>query len=122
MTRQRRKPNQKRKTNKKDKATVPLTPLEQAASDESLGKEEHTPLASPCRLHIHSKRRRLVDCDGVSAKAAIDSLVLAGLLEDDGPSHIDTSISYSQEKVSKDEIEETMIFIYQEEKGEEANG
>ena len=110
----------KKQVSKKDRPPVPPTPLEQAARAESLGKEEYPTLVAPCRLHIHSKRRRLVDADGVSAKAAIDSLVLAGLLEDDGPSHIDTSISYSQEKVSKEEIEETIILIYQEGEEDEA--
>lgn len=107
----------KRKPRKRNKNAVPLTNVEQAARHESLGTEKHTPLATQCRLHIHSKRRRLVDSDGISTKAAIDSLVHAGLLEDDGPTFVDTSISFSQEKVSKDEIEETIIYVYQQ--GEE---
>ena len=48
-------------------------------------------------LHIHSIRKRLADPDGISAKAAIDGIVKAGLLEDDSTKEI-KEIIYSQEK------------------------
>ena len=58
-------------------------------------------------LHIHSIRKRLADPDGISAKAAIDGIVKAGLLEDDSAQHI-KEITYSQEKGSE---EKTIITI-----------
>jgi hypothetical protein len=53
----------------------------------------------------------------VSAKAAIDGLVLAGFIEDDSPKFI-KEVSYSQEKVSKGEAEETFIFLLEEEESD----
>ena len=61
-------------------------------------------------IHIHSKRKRLADPDGVSGKAAIDGLVHAGLLKDDSLKFIG-EVTHSQEKISKLESEETIITI-----------
>jgi Holliday junction resolvase RusA-like endonuclease len=47
------------------------------------------------------------DADGISAKAAIDGLVHAGLLKDDSPKYV-KEVSYSQEK---GEPEETIITL-----------
>lgn len=58
-------------------------------------------------IHIHSVRKREVDSDGVSAKAAIDGLVEAGLLQDDSPKWV-KEVSYSQEKGTP---EETYLII-----------
>ena len=65
---------------------------------------------SPCGIHIHSRRHRLADADGISAKACIDGLVLAGVLEDDSHKWVKW-VTYSQEKISKKEDEETIITI-----------
>ena len=81
--------------------------VEPTASHESLATEKGPGLDKRCRLHVHSKRRRLCDPDGISAKAAIDALVVAKLLRDDSAKFI-KEISFSQE-VS--EIEETIIDI-----------
>jgi len=62
---------------------------------------------TPCRINVHSVRKRLADPDGISAKAAIDGLVRAAILADDSAKQI-TQISYSQEK---GEPEETIITI-----------
>lgn len=59
------------------------------------------------RIHVHSRRRRLCDPDGVCAKSAIDGLVQGGLLPDDSAEYID-SVTFSQEK-SVDE--ETIITV-----------
>jgi Holliday junction resolvase RusA-like endonuclease len=40
-------------------------------------------------ITIISFRKRLVDVDNISAKALIDGLVNAGVLEDDSPKHVD---------------------------------
>ena len=76
---------------------------------EALVKGKATPFTSPVSISIHSKRKRLVDADAVSAKAAIDGLVHSGLLKDDSPEFVQ-EVSYSQEKVSPEE-EETIITI-----------
>lgn len=61
------------------------------------------------RINVHSKRRRLADPDGVSAKAAIDGLVCGGLLPDDSAAWIE-AVTFSQEKA---EIDETVIEVWE---------
>ena len=61
-----------------------------------------------CSLHVHHRRHRLADPDGISIKAAIDGLVLAGILPDDSSKFI-SEITQSQEVVKGNE--ETIIEI-----------
>jgi len=61
------------------------------------------------RINIHSRRGRLADSDGISAKAAIDGLVAGGILGDDSPAWVE-SVTYSQEL---SEIEETIIEVWE---------
>lgn len=75
-----------------------------------LGTEKVTRFTSPCRIHVHSIRKRLADPDGVSIKAAIDGLVHAGVLEDDSAKYV-KGVSYSQEKAVRGEEEQTIITI-----------
>jgi ubiquitin len=107
----RKKDARKKKTSKGSDTAVSLADLESAIVHESLSKNEFAPLASPCSIHIHSKRKRLTDADGVSAKAAIDGTVHGGLLQDDSPEFVQ-EVSYSQAK-AKDE--ETIIEFWIEE-------
>lgn len=81
--------------------------MESCSSDASLGKEKITRFNSPVRIHIHSVRARLVDPDGISAKAVIDGIVKAGLLADDSSQYV-KKVSYSQEKGRP---EKTLIHI-----------
>ena len=69
-------------------------------------------LAAQCGvcIHIHSRRKRLCDADGISGKAVIDGLVHAGILPNDSPEFV-KAVSYSQEKA---DTEETIIEIYQQ--------
>jgi len=92
------------------KVAVPADNLEPAVGDEPVGEKKVQRLGTPCRVHIHSKRFRLADPDGISAKAVIDGIVISGLLSDDSTSEI-AEVSYSQEKVSKakGQMEETLI-------------
>jgi hypothetical protein len=60
-----------------------------------------------CRIHVHSRRIRLADPDGISVKAVIDGLCHVGLLEDDNAKII-TEVSQSQEK---SKVNETIIDI-----------
>lgn len=87
--------------------TVQVTHLESITINESMGKEKAPRLFERCSIHVHSRRKRLVDPDGVSSKAIIDGLVKAGILEDDSVKFIE-KISYSQEKSDN---EETIITI-----------
>lgn len=74
-------------------------------------KPKRKPLEKRVSIRVHSKRKRLVDADGVSAKAAIDGLVIAGVLEDDNNKYV-KEVRYSQEKISKEETEEVILEIY----------
>ena len=84
--------------------------VESATGNEPVGKEEVSRLHPPVRIHVHSKRHRLCDADGISAKAVIDAVVLSGLLPDDSPEYV-KEVSYSQEKISNKEDEQTEIII-----------
>lgn len=107
--------NGEKKVTKKDCLTLPITDLEQVIRNESMVKKKDTPLDTRCSIHIHSKRFRFADSDGISAKAAIDGLVHGGLLQDDSPSYV-SETSFTQEKVSKakGEKEETIIYVYED--------
>jgi len=84
--------------------------LEQNPSYGGMAKEKTKRFNSPVRLHIHSKRRRLADADGISAKAAIDGIVNAGILPDDSTKVV-KEVSYSQEQIKSPLREETIITI-----------
>lgn len=105
--------NGKTKVTKENCASLSLADLEQVIVNESLSKGKVTPLASLCNIHIHSKRRREADADGVSAKAAIDGLVHGGILQDDSPKYV-SNVSYSQSKAESGEDEETIIEIWED--------
>lgn len=69
------------------------------------------------KIHLHSKRRRLVDPDGLSAKAVIDGLVLCGIIPDDSAKCV-AQVTFSQEKIGSQEIEETVIEITKDKRSE----
>lgn len=64
----------------------------------------------PVSIHIHSRRHRETDSDGVCAKWAIDSLVASGLLPDDSPKYV-RAVTFSQEKIPTGAVETTSITI-----------
>ena len=84
--------------------------MESDFTDVIMGEKIITPYNSSVSIHVHSKRQRLCDADGISAKAVIDGLVSAGILQDDSPNYVN-AVSYSQEK---SQIEETIITIWME--------
>ena len=102
--------NNDKETKGSDEVTVSFADLEQTAGYEALVEEGITAFDTPVSIHLHSKRKRLVDADSVSAKAVIDGIVHAGLLQDDSPKFV-AEVSYSQEKTEKDESEETIVTI-----------
>jgi hypothetical protein len=55
----------------------------------------------PVRIAIHSVRQKLADSDGISAKAAIDGIVEAGVLKNDTPKEVE-NVSYSQDQGEKE--------------------
>jgi len=60
------------------------------------------------KIHLHSRRYRLADPDGISGKAVLDGFVHVGLLQDDRSEYVE-SVTHSQEKIKKPEVEETII-------------
>jgi len=97
-----------------NQASLPFANMESAVSHAPLGTQKGQGLDTPCRIHIHSRRHRLTDPDGISAKAAIDGIVIAGILPDDTAKQI-KEITFSQEKIPKSEIEETIIELIEKE-------
>ena len=97
-------------TNSNPEAPLSSADVEQSSWYEAMVEDGVTTFDTPVSIHIHSKRKRLTDADSISAKAAIDGLVHAGLLQDDSPKHVQ-EVSYSQEKTAKDEPEETILTI-----------
>lgn len=100
-----------KKNSKERKITAPSPDLESYFSDESLAKNGVEESDTPLRVHIHSRRKRLADADGVSGKAAIDGLVEAKVLKDDSAQYIE-EVTFSQEKIGPGEEEETIIELY----------
>lgn len=73
----------------------------------ALGEKEIKRPNPPYDILVHSIRKRPGDPDGISAKAAIDGLIKAGILADDSPRFV-KSIKFTQEKGAK---EETVIHL-----------
>lgn len=65
---------------------------------------------TPVCITVVSYRTRLADADGISAKAAIDGLVHAGVIADDGPEHVH-EVRYRQVKVRTKREEKTILEI-----------
>jgi len=66
--------------------------------------------SSPVNIVVHSKRRRLADPDGLSAKWVIDAIVEAGIIKDDSTIYV-KSVTFSQEKISVSEPETVTVII-----------
>ncbi len=94
------------------RSSVPAPHLERAICSQPMEPPCHPKVDTPCRIHLHCRRHRLADPDGISAKAVIDGLVLAGILEDDTPKQIVESPKITQEQVGRDVPEETIVKIY----------
>jgi hypothetical protein len=91
------------------RAAVQAPHLERAVRDESVGAAAAHKLDKKFRVHVHSRRRRLADPDGISAKAAIDGLTAGGIFADDSAKYIE-SVSFSQEQAKEDQ---TVMEIYE---------
>ena len=89
-------------------AALPATDMEPDIGNAPLGEEEIKRFNTPVRIHIHSKRKRLADCDGISGKAALDGLVACRLLWDDSTEYV-KEVTHSQEKTKGPEVTEITI-------------
>ena len=105
--RARRKDGNKRSAKNESNITFSPPDLEQSVGDASLGEKKAPRQNTPVSIHVHSIRHRLTDADGISAKAVIDGLVLAGILQDDSTEFI-KQVTYSQEKGDE---EQTIITL-----------
>ena len=83
---------------------------ELSASRQSMAAGKGAAFDSPVNLEIVSYRSRLADADGISAKAAIDGLVMCGILSDDTTKEI-REVRYRQVKVKNANEEKTEIVI-----------
>jgi hypothetical protein len=74
------------------------------------GKDESSAPFARASIEIVSYRTRLADADGISAKAAIDGIVMCGILRDDSPKEV-SEVRYRQVKVKNESEEKTEIVI-----------
>jgi hypothetical protein len=93
-----------------DNATRKVTHLEPLAGDEPMAAGKGAALVARIDITVVSYRSRLADADGISAKAAIDGLVMCGILADDSTKEI-REIRYQQVKVKNASDEKTEIIL-----------
>ena len=86
------------------------TDLERVVSNASLPACKGPLFDSQVNLRVHSYRTRLVDVDGVSAKYAIDGLVMGGIIANDTTKEV-REVIYIQTKVKNKSQEKTEITI-----------
>lgn len=97
------------KTEGNDRAAVQAADVEPADVHTGKAADKAHGVHSRVRIAVHSRRRRLADPDGVSAKAVIDGLRAGGLIVDDSARYVE-GVSYSQEK---SKVEETVISVWE---------
>ena len=93
-----------------DRPARKVTYLEPAVGNEPLATGKSAALVARVDITVVSYRSRLADADGISAKAAIDGLVMCGILADDSTKEV-REIRYRQVKVKSASDEKTEIII-----------
>ena len=93
-----------------NKTPLPSADVEQNPSYERMGKKKTKGLDTRVNIHVISHRKAKHDPDGVSAKAAIDGLVKAGILTDDSTNEV-KKVSFESIICAKYEEEKTEIQI-----------
>jgi hypothetical protein len=93
-----------------DNPTRKVTHLEPLVGDEPMAAGKGAALAARVDITVVSYRSRLADADGISAKAAIDGIVMCGILADDSTKEI-REIRYQQVKVKNAADEKTEIIL-----------
>ncbi len=90
---------------------VPTTKPESGAGNASAGADAAKEGHPRVDIHVHCRRRRLLDSDNTVAKWVIDAIVAAGVLPTDSPEKVRFT-RHSQEVA---ENEETIITIIEAE-------
>ena len=90
-----------------DRNTDTATNMEPAISSGTNGENADKEDNSRVCIIIHSFRKRLADPDGISAKAAIDGIVQAGILKDDSAKEVE-EVRFKQYKSNE---EKTVIEV-----------
>lgn len=93
-----------------DCLTSKATNLERTACNASLPTGKGPLFDTQVSIRVHSYRTRLVDVDGVSAKYAIDGLVMCGIIANDTTKEV-KEVVYEQTKVKNKSDEKTVITI-----------
>ena len=93
-----------------DSAADKATNMERITSNASLPACKSPLFDTQVGIRIHSYRTRLVDVDGVSAKYAIDGLVMGGIIANDTTKEV-REVIYTQTKVKNKSQEKTEITI-----------
>lgn len=83
--------------------------MESTIINESLAEKKGKGCNTRCNIRVHSKRKRLADPDGISAKAVLDGITKAGILTDDSAKFV-KEVSFSQEIATEDETIINIIF------------
>jgi len=89
--------------------SLQTTNLESTTGHGQISKSKVNQVDRKCSIHIHSKRKRLADPDGISVKAAIDGLRKAGVCPDDSAKFI-KEVTFSQELSKEDETVITVVW------------
>ena len=89
--------------------SVPPSHVEPNPVDGPTPKNANKEIHPRFRIHVHCKRRRLADPDGIYCKAAVDGIVRGGLLPDDSAKYVE-SVTVSQELAK---TEETIVEVWE---------
>ena len=91
-------------------ATVRSAVVEPGTRHEQVEASKVKAFDTPVSIAVHNGRNRLIDLDNISIKAALDGIVIAGLLRDDSPQWVG-AIEVTQEKCTGAKKEETIITL-----------
>lgn len=86
------------------------TDLEHATRDEQIQACRRAAFDSQVSIRIHSYRCRLADVDGISGKAVLDGLVLAGIIANDTTKEV-KEVLFSQTKVKNESEEKVVVHV-----------
>jgi len=98
------------KAKPRNRSTNKVSKLEFTAGSKPMETRKDPWFDSPVSLAFTHYRHRECDVDNLSAKAAIDGLVAAGILRNDSPKEV-VKVSHEQFKISKTQDERTVILI-----------
>jgi len=94
------------------RAPVPAANMERPACRQPVAPKNNPIVDSSCRIRVLCRRHRFADPDGISVKAVLDGLVLAGILGGDSAKEIIESPVITQVKIAQTEPEITILEIF----------